>query len=174
MTDRNYITEMDAQIRDAIDAETDWVPAVVARKLLASADPDLVDGWLHAMAADFLTLIITRRERAHRSVERARAGSRVFAAAIEDGEEDALAAFSVTYAIDGHNTRRRVADMTGADHLFVAGSYQASANARLLLAEFHRQVAKQVKRKRTADVFTEAAYARLYHSIIGGAGETAA
>jgi hypothetical protein len=180
--DRDYVAEMDALIEGATQG-SDWVPAIVAAKILASADADLVSGWLHSMAADLLTSVITKRERSTRSVARARAGSRAFAearaaseaetrVASETGEPAttpgapiALGSFAVTYAVDDKNTRRRVADMRGKDHLFVAADYEKDAKPLLLLAAFHQAVAKKVGRKRTCDVFSEAAYDRLYRSV---------
>lgn len=65
------------------------------------------------------------------------------------------------------NVRKRVADMTGQDHLFVAGRYDHVGRRVKLLAQFHVAVAKKVGDSRTADVFTDEAYASLYRSITG-------
>ena len=64
--------------------------------------------------------------------------------------------------------------MTGKDHLFVAADYDRDARPLLLLAAFHQAVAKKVGRKRTADVFSEAEYDRLYRSIVKPAEGAAA
>jgi hypothetical protein len=173
---RDFVTEMDALIEGATQG-SDWVPAIVAAKVIASADPALLDGWLHVMAVDVLTSVITRRERSTRSTARTRAGSRAFAEAraeSEAGEPAALSSFAVTYAVDDKNMRRRVADMRGSDHLFVAANYEKDAKPLLLLAAFHQAVAKKVGRKRTCDVFSEAEYDRLYRSITHAPSEAVA
>lgn len=168
---RDYIAEMDAQI-DAATQGSDWVPAIVAAKLVVSVDPDLLDGWLHAIAEHALTDVITKRERSQRATARTRAGSKAFAEArdaLENGDQAALSMFAVTFAVDEDNTRRRVADMTGKDHLFVAADYERDAKPLLMEAAFHKAVAKKVGSKRTADVFSEAKYDELYRSITGKA-----
>lgn len=169
--DRDFIGEMDELI-DAATQGSDWVPAVVASKLAASVDRDLLDGWLHEMAESVLTAVITRRERGKRAVARSRAGSRAFADArdaLENGDADVLSSFAVTFAVDDDNTRRRVADMTGADHLYVAADYSKDAKKLQMEAAFHKAVAKKVGTKRTADVFTEATYDEMYRSLTGRA-----
>lgn len=180
MTERDYIAEMDALIDEATEG-SDWIPAIVASKIAASADRALLDGWAHAMLTEMLTAVISRRERSTRSTARARASSRAFASAKNDaeaGDPSALGSFAVTFAVDEKNTRRRVADMRGADHLFVAADYEKDAKPLLLLAAFHQAVAKKVGRKRTADVFSEAQYDSLYRSITktpaAASGKTAA
>lgn len=167
--DRDFLGEMDALI-DAMTQGSDWVPAVVAAKLAESVEPALLDGWLREMAVALLTSVISRRERSTRAAARTRAGSRAFAAAapaLESGDPETLSSFAVTYAIDDDNTRRRVADMTGPDHLFVAADYEKDAKPLLMLAAFHKAVAKKVGSKRTSDVFSEAKYDQLFRSITG-------
>ncbi|MET9081387.1 hypothetical protein ABZX77_05700 [Streptomyces sp. NPDC004237] len=149
---------------------SDWVPAVVAASIceqLASDDPELLDGWLRAIAVQALTEQITVRERSIRTATRARASARAFAAAAESGDVQKLRAFSVTFCVDEANTRRRVADMTGTDHRFVAADYAEKANTAKMLAAFHLAVAKKVGDRRTADVMSEPEYDRLYRSIVG-------
>jgi len=189
--DRDCIAEMDALIESETGG-SDWVPAIVATKIIASADPELLNGWLHVMAPSTLAAVIRQRERSTRSTARARASSRAFAAASAAADEvisvsapaanassgdvsapsarkaaiaRALGSFSVTYAIDEKGARRRVADMTGADHRFVAADYEKDAKPLMLLAAFHQQVARKVGRKRTSEVFSETEYDRLYRSI---------
>lgn len=173
---RDFIGEMAALIEQATQG-SDWVPAIVAvsiRDLLAAEDPELLDGWLHAMAAQTLTEQIILRERSNRTASRARAGARAFAAAAQSGDVELLRAFAVTHAVDEANTRRRVADMTGMDHRFVAGRYAESANTYRMLAAFHQAVAKKVGERRTADVMSEPEYDRLYRSILGTQAEDTA
>jgi hypothetical protein len=164
---RDYVAEMTA----AVDAQTrgsDWVPAVVAAQLvthLQASDPDLLSGWLHAMAPHLVTDMITTRERSLRATSRRRAGAHEFADAAAAGDDERMRSFAITYAVDEQHTRRRVADMTGADHRFVADSYAQSATKARMLATFHEAVARKVGRRRTADVMSEAEYDRLLRSI---------
>ena len=89
------------------------------------------------------------------------------------GNSEALSNFRTTYVIDEYNTRRRVKDMTGADHHFVADNYAQQGRYSLMLSDFHRAVAKQVGGQRTEDVLTEDDYARLFNSLIGGSHDNA-
>ena len=78
--------------------------------------------------------------------------------------------FSEAHVIDEDGTRKRAADMTGPEHLFVAeATYKKSANRALMLAAFHQAVAKKVGKRRTGDVLTEEQYEALYLSITRGA-----
>ncbi|MEV2277814.1 hypothetical protein AB0I72_19740 [Nocardiopsis sp. NPDC049922] len=163
---RDYTAEMTALV-EARTSGSGWVPAVVAAQLvdhLRDADPGLLAGWLQEMAPHLLTDMITTRERSIRATSRRRAGAHAFAAAA--GDEERLRSFAVTYAVDGQNTRRRVADMTGDDHRFVADSYAESANRARMLSTFHEVVARKVGRRRTADVMSEAEYDRLLRSLV--------
>lgn len=173
MSERNYVAEMGERIEAATQGGG-WIAAIVAQKLhaeLAETDPDLLDGWLHAVAVDTLRMAIGTRSRVQRTVARRRAGSRVFGKAAAEAEESGdatplLGLFALDYVVDEDNTRKRAADMTGSEHLFVAeNTYQRSANEALMLAAFHRAVAKKVGKKRTSEVFTEAEYEAMYLSV---------
>jgi hypothetical protein len=171
--DRDYAAEMGARIETATSG-SDWTAAVVAEKLhaeLLETDPELLDGWLRLMAADTLRLAIGLRSRRQRTVARVRARSRAFGKAAEAAEESGdvtplIGLFAVDYVIDSDNTRKRAADMTGPEHLFVAeNTYQRSANEALMLAAFHRAVAAKVRNRKTSDVFSAEQYERLYLSV---------
>jgi hypothetical protein len=173
VADRDYLAEMGGRI-EAATKGSGWVAAIVAAKLhaqLLEKDPDLLDGWLHAMAVQALRQEIGLRARVERTTARRRAGARAFQAAAEDAEESGdatslLGLFRVVHTVDESNTRKRAADMTGEEHLFVAeNTYQRSANESLMLAAFHRAVAAKVQGKRTDQVFTEQQYESLYLSI---------
>lgn len=166
---RDYPAEMTALIEESTQG-SDWVPALVAEKLidrLKTDDPDLLNGWLHTLAPQLLTDAISTRERSVRTVTRRRATSRAFATAAESGDPIELGSFAVTFVIDETDTRRRVADMTGTDHRFVATGYAASAKRARMLGAFHQAVAKKVGKQRTAEVMSEAEYDRLFRSITG-------
>jgi hypothetical protein len=177
---RDYLADMNAQIEAATQG-SGWVAAIVAEKLhaaLLETDLDLLDGWLHAMAVDTLRRYIGLRDQRERAMARSQAGRRSFAEAAArlneaEGSDDRQAAaaillglFTAPHVIDQIGTRKRALDMTGPDHLFVAGAYENEANASLMLAEFHRAIAKKAGDKRTADVMTADEYERLYLSIV--------
>ena len=179
--DRDYIAEMDAVIAEVTEGGG-WVPAVVAAKLharLLENDPDLLDGWLHVMAIQMLRRMIGLRQSHERTVARRRAGARAFASAAQefadaDGEEETEAAgarllglFRVTHEVDDKNTQKRAFEMTGPEHLFVAeNTYQRTANTHLMIAAFHRAVAKKIGSRRTDEVLTEERYEAMYRSIV--------
>lgn len=169
MKHRDYIAEMDALI-DTWAKPAHCVPGVAAERIIETADPALLNGWLRQMAADFLATAIARRKRATAAASRAQSGPRAFEKARTEaatrGNLAALGSFTMTYTVDGENTRRKVADMTGADHKFVAANCDQDARSIALLAEFHRQVAKRVGAERTSDVLSEKQYDQLYRSIV--------
>lgn len=169
---RDYLSEMDKLIADAT-AGTEWAAPVVAAGLhadLLANDPDLLSGWLHASAVEMLRQAIANRSRAARTAARHGARPRAFAAAAQAGDTAALVSmFAVDYVTGPGQTRKRVADMTGPDHEFVAGRYDQTGNRALLLAAFHRAVAAKIGDQRTADVYTEQQYAELHESITGRA-----
>lgn len=177
MSDRNYIAEMDARIAGATSG-SGWVAAIAAQKLhaeLLETDPDLLDGWLHARAVDILRRTIGLRESSRSSAARNRAGARAFSDAADEAEATGdfstlPGMFAIAYVIDKDETRKRAADMTGADHLFVAEhTYERDARQSMLLAQFHRAVAKKVGKRKTSDVFTEEQYEAMYLSVTRGA-----
>lgn len=168
--DRDYVADMAAAIESAIP-EGDYVAPIVAAELverLRVADPELLSGWLHLRASVFVADVIARRSNSKRSAARAMAPRRAFAEAskVFEGGADPLALepFKTEYVVDGGNTRRRVADMTGEDHRFVAAGYADTKNTAALLEQFHLAVARKVGRRRTADVISEDQYLRMYRS----------
>lgn len=178
MTARDYRADMATAIRDRMP-EGDLVPSVEADRLhrwLLASDPDLLNGWLVANAVVFLTDMIGAQERARRSHargQRERAAFAKDAKSVENGHADS-GSFAVRYQIDAAHTWRPVAQMTGVDHTFVAAGYEASAKTDLALAAFHRAVAKRLRNRTTADVFTETQYDEMYRSIASPAVKTAA
>lgn len=174
---RDFIAEMDAQIEAATQG-SNWVPAIVAEKLVAQLeadDPELLGGWLRAMAVTMLRRVIGLRVHAKRQHSRHNAGGRAFADAVDDaknGDDAALrriGMFSITHRVDDGNTQKLVGEMTGEDHLFVASDYGQQAKPLLMEEAFHKAVAKKVGSKRTSEVFTEAEYEAMYRSITGKA-----
>lgn len=153
--------------------EGDFIPSQVVAEActwLEENDADALAAWLWDRRHAILNELLTRRLVAQRAVTLKRARARAFgsaSSAFDEGDAEPMSHFQLVYVVDGENTRRRVGDMTGADHQFVADQYEVDGRYSLLLGEFHRQVAKRVKSKRTADVLDEATYERIYVSILG-------
>lgn len=171
VTDRDYLAEMGAAIEAAMP-DGDYVAPVVAAELvdrLRVEDPDLLSGYLHLRASVVLADVIARRSNSKRGAARMMAPRKAFAEAskvfMDSADPLALEPFKTEYVVDDGNTRRRVADMTGADHRFVATHYAATKNVAALLESFHLAVAKKVGVKRTADVISEEQYLRMYRSV---------
>lgn len=173
---RDYITEMN----DAIDAalpDGDYVVPLVAHDLvekLRANDPDLLSGWCEAKYEVILTDFIHHKVKNRRSKSREASARSAFAEAAgrfaDDGDVVAMrdavrSPFDVEYVVNGENLRRKVRDMTGQDHRFVADEYAETKQTALLLESFHRAVAKKVGRRRTSEVFTEETYLAMYRSI---------
>ncbi|WP_433233842.1 hypothetical protein [Actinomadura nitritigenes] len=167
---RDFVAEMSAAIADALGAG-DVIAPVAAEQLharLLEEDPELLEGWLRTGAVQFLARAIGDRDRHRRTVARARAGARAFQAAAASGDRQALSIFTtVRYVVDEDATRRPLGEMTGADHLFVAREYGRSAAKSAMLSAFHEAVARKVGDRKTAEVFSETEYNRLYRSIAG-------
>src|SRR5262249_22205909 len=123
-TQRDYDKDMLETARAAIP-EWDFVPGVVASDLvqrLRKDDPDLLEGWLQEHAVAILTDYIgtlLRRDRMRERRNEATSAFRDAADEAEAGDPESLDSFKVVYEIDVEHTRRRVADMTGPDHLYV-------------------------------------------------------
>lgn len=146
--------------------EGDFVAQVEAQKFVAWAHEhrgaELLD-YLVEAAPSIFTNLIARRDTAARTRARLVADSVRFREAVEAGEIDT---WQISYVIDDSDTRRRLGDMTGADHRFVAAQYTTESNRQKLFAAFHVAVAKKVGARRTADVFTEEQYLALQASIL--------
>lgn len=149
---------------------TDWRAAEVSAKICAELEeqaPEMLHEWLWENREQAIALLITARQRQSRRTKRQQFSDA--AGAFENGDKDALGTFGGTHPIDDKNTHRRVADMTGRDHEYVASKYSRDGKSALLLAEFHRAVAAKVGERRTADVLSETEYVSIQASILGKA-----
>lgn len=164
----NYEDRLDEFLRGL---DRDFIPEIEAATFVAlmrEDEPGLLDVWLQENAVRFTHRFI--RERLHSDRNAARRGrkAREFASAggaHDEGDDEALSHYATRCVVDEKNTQRLVADMTGADHLFIAGQYRTNAAPLLMLDAFHCAVAKKVGKRRTADVMSEDEYDRLYRSI---------
>lgn len=157
--ERDYEAEMGAFLDQSIP-KADYVAPILAEKLvrqLRSKNPTLLSGYLNLRAVSIVTELIGLRDRHERRQNR----NRMTRNAIESGS------FSVVLTVDANNTRRRVADMTGADFRFVANGYSRDSKVAAMYAAFYRAVAKRIDGRRCADVMTEQQYDTLYRSITG-------
>lgn len=171
---RDYLKEMGERIDNAIPSYSDWVPAIVAQELseeIWQQDPDLFVGFLTLKATELIRTEITSRSRRRRARLRANHVATVFQEAVKEyeqtGDKKVFDVFDLTFEVDNEHTRRRLGDMVGSDHLWVASRYHLSANKQLLLAAFHKAVADQIGVRRTSDVYSEEQLIRQYKSITG-------
>lgn len=79
-----------------------------------------------------------------------------FGMAAKRGDVEALSDFRLVYVIDGEE--KPLGEMTGHDHLKVAGGLQSIGENSLMLAALHRQVGRMIGSTRTADAMDEAKY----------------
>lgn len=152
--------------------EEDFVPSLLASQIatrLRAEEPTFLAEWLDERASTVLLIEIDRILRSERTKARSRHGARVFAAAVATGDPAEMSVFArVRFVVDEKNTRRALGDMTAEDHLYVAGRYETSGNRQLMLAAFHRAVAKRIGKRTTAEAMTEAQFQKLEDSILGG------
>jgi hypothetical protein len=164
---RERVLELVAQYTTHLGGE--FVVDEQAEKVLAlleEVDPDASDAWGRELKLEALGLLLRQRQHSQRRHARdliARAGS---ADRISDAiERGSLRPFSECLCVDG-KTWKRVAEMTGADHLYVAERHRQRAGTESMLDAFHRQIAKSVGTARTADVMDEETYALLLRSLM--------
>lgn len=167
---RNYAAEM----RALIDAETaggPYVSAQVAERIvekLTATDPDLLSGWLHAQAVQFVRMSINARDCSQRTHARLTASRSVFrnaADAAEGGDTEALSTWLTTVYVIEDGSRVRLAEMRKPELLFVADDYGRRAADALLQEAFLRALAKKVGSKQVSDVFDEDKLSALWLSI---------
>lgn len=174
---RDYLAEMSALI-NAVLPDGDYVAPVVAHDLvekLRANDTELLTGWLDVRAEVTMTAYISDRIKNRRNASRESAARTAFASAAErfsatgDGPamREALVQrpFDAEHVVNESLLRRKVGEMTGVDHTFVANEYAETKQTAALLESFHRAVAKKVGKFKTKDVFTEQQYVEMYRSI---------
>jgi hypothetical protein len=167
---RDYAADM----RAVIDAETSQGPyssPVVAAHIvekLQATDPDLLNGWLHAQAVNFIRHAINLRDCAVRTHTRTAARRSVFAAdsrAHEAGDESALSGWLGVVHVVEDGSRKRLAEMTKNDLGYVADDYGRRAAENALAESFLRALARKVGRGKVSDHFTDQQLTELWQSI---------
>jgi hypothetical protein len=170
VNDRDFAAEM----RAVIDAETSHGPYIsrqaaadIVEKLKAN-DAELLDGWLHAQAEQLVWQAINDRDRSVRGASRAASARSAFARASdanEAGDGGPLTRFLDAPYVVENGSRVRLADLTKADLLFVAGRYDDRAKANAMESAFMRAIAKRVRTGTVADHFTEEKLLTLRRSL---------
>lgn len=134
-------------------------------------NPDMFWGWLQVNGAAVIRNAIRNELRQRRSgYYRQERGSAWLAAADQfnkTGDETVFSPFEMHYSVDEQHTQRRVGDMRGTDHLFVASREQGRADFAGLRASFHRRVAEVIGERTTEEVMTEEQYNKLFDTIVG-------
>jgi len=136
--------------------------------------PEELMAWLRSQAERLVRDEIGALMTSARSQAVSSSRAREFGDAIAADDVERVGLFATWHVVAESNLRKRLADMTGAEHLFVAEAYEVSANTALMRAAFHRALSKKVGKKRTADVISEAECERLLKSITQPAAGRAA
>ena len=176
---RDFVGEMRALCEKAI-SDTEQPNPVVAQEIvdrLLGGDPELLSGWLLAKAPTIVCDYLRQIDHTSRGRVRITAPGKAFAdaaARFEAGQSDAMVVFEARYVVNEDGARRRVADMTGPDHVFVAREYAESARTQKFLESVHRAVAKKVGDRKTSEVYTPEQYVALFDRTPQPAGKAAA
>lgn len=169
--ERDYAAEMRQVIDEQTAASEPYVSRTVAREIvekLTVNDPDLLHGWLEAQAEQLIWAAINQRDRSHRAYARVANSRSVFASAAADaegGDTTALGHWLSCRYVIADGSRSALADLTKADLLFVADSYDARARHNAFEAVFMRALAKKVRNGCVADHFTDEQIAKLRESL---------
>lgn len=76
--------------------------------------------------------------------------------------------FDDRYVVDEENTWKRMGDMVGSDHGYVADGYDLRAIANVKHRELHRILQRKVGDRRTSEVFTEEQLQSMVDYYLGG------
>lgn len=171
--ERDHVGEVRALIEEAT-SHGPYVSALVAQDVvdkLRANDPELLRGWLDAMAVSMLRHVINLRDCSTRTYARTHARRGEFAKdaeAFEAGDRRAMAGWlNIRHVVDEAGTRKRLAEMTAEDLRHVAEDYEAKAREHALHAAFLRALAKKCARRPVGEVFTEAKLNELWLSLSG-------
>ena len=152
------------------------IAAEAAEAIVAEMEahyPKELLAWLRGNAVSFVREEIGNMNRSIRSRAFAVAPRESFGSAAESGDRERIGLFASPCCVSADNTVKRLADVTGPEHLFVAESYDRTAEPALMRAAFHRALAKKVGNKRTKDVLSEGQCERLLASITKAVGRAA-
>lgn len=174
---RDYVSEMNERIAELTSELQYAVPDLTIELYneLLESDPDLLNGFLHAIAQRVLGRAIGEHVRAQRSRARSAAqhstpAERFSAAAQawERGDSAALDLYVSMHVVNPEMDRKRACDMTGSEHRYVARQYARSAVKSGLLNMFHLLVADRVGEQLTSQAMNATEYQALYNSMTRG------
>ncbi len=160
-------------VRQAVP-QGDFVPAVLGRQLLEKLmkeHPALLKAWMFEKALRSIIQQLTEHLELRRSGERLPAKRESkresFAVAAQTRDVERLGFFDLRFAVDANRTKRRLGEMTGADHTFVAQTYTHVEKRAAMEAAFHHALARRVGDRRTDQVIDPEECERMYASIVG-------
>ena len=131
--------------------------------LLFDEEPGLVQEWIDEHSRLILTGWVSDILRWDRINERKRSP-------IEEVIERAasgLSLYDLSYPVNDDDLRKKLGEMTGADHLYVSVSYQNQSVILSNYSDLHRHLSTTVGRKRTRTVYTETDLRHLFAEYEG-------
>jgi hypothetical protein len=78
-----------------------------------------------------------------------------------------LSLYDLSYPVNDDNLRKRLGEMTGADHLYVADSYQKQGQIMFNYSDLHSHLSRKIGRKLTRTVYTENELRQLFNDYEG-------
>lgn len=165
-----------AELRKIVDEATSHGPYVsrviageVVEKLRAN-DAELLDGWLHTNAEQFVWQMINDRDRSTRSHARQTSNRREFKAASDEhanGNSAPLVRWlNVPFVVED-GSRKRLGDMYAADLKFAAGSYEERAVENRLTATFLKKLAVKVGKDQVSNHFSDEQLVAMWDGLTG-------
>lgn len=168
--DRDYAAEMHALVDAELEGPQVAVPLLakeIVEKLRAN-DPDLLAGWLDAIASTVLGDYIGRRLSSRRQVARVQGRRTAFGAAaerFESGEPAAMTSWLDTKFESADRSQKRLGLFDRADLEYARDVYADRAARNGFEAHFFGALAKKVKTGTVADHFTDEQIAAMRSSL---------
>ena len=163
-------------IRDLINEEVpdgDYRVSEVAMQVWERAineNPERLNAFLWDLARQMIGGELRGIQRSRRSTMYHRQRSWAFGNAaqqfVQTGDQTVFHPFEIRYAVAG-NVQRKVGDMRGDDHRYLAEKRRQSSFRDSLMSQFHLRVADVVGDRRTAEAMSEEQYTRLYQALVG-------
>lgn len=108
----------------------------------------------------------SQRANSRRVVERQTTRQRLVVAAGNIAEGKSSGLFDQQFKVNDKGQIRRVAEMDGPAHKYVANSYGHLSRRNGMFAEFHQAVAKKCGLRRTDEVYTAEQYEAMYRNFL--------
>ena len=131
--------------------------AVITDKLISKHD-DLVQDWIEEHSRQMLSDWVSDILRWDRINERKRSPM----AEVIERAASGLSLYDLSYPVNDDDLRKRLGEMTGADHLYVSVSYQTQSRTLSNYGDLHQHLSRTVGRKLTRTVYTETDLRRLF------------